>query len=389
MPIDVVSKTIMGAQVQNLSSPQNGEAFCGGPVLKGDGIERRLRHNRGVGVADGFVTGVRYDNVIPGEWVYGGYIYPHFGHFMSEVVHRVLPSRLLFPGRKFLFVGARSPHPISTMRQVPPTLQDILRLLEVDDSNSIVVNQHSMVECLHVVEQASNLGSDPKDGYLDVLSNYISDRIKAETAGSTLEIPRKIWVSRSNLPPGGVVLGERYLEEQLAACGVSILHPEDHTFAEQLRHYAEAESVVFHEGSACHGTELLGAQMMSQVGLVVRRPEVGKSFRAILQPRATSYSAFFDTKPLGSIVVSSDGQPLAYLGVAAAQPLLLGEFLREIFEVTLGDFTSADYLSRAREDLLRYCEYHRANNSSVGPGEVTQFQEDACRVMDGLAASLA
>ena len=170
MSISVASATILGAKIQNLSSPPAYEAFRGGVVLGTGDLEKRLRHSRAGVIADGFADGfapdVEYSHRIKGEWVYGGFIYPHFGHFMSEVVHRIVASRLLHPGVKFLFAGGWSPEPTSTIEQVPTALRDILQLLEIDGSNAIVVNQPAIVDRLHVVEQADDLGG-AKDGYLD------------------------------------------------------------------------------------------------------------------------------------------------------------------------------------------------------------------------------
>ena len=182
------------------------------------------------------------------------------------------------------------------------------------------------------------------------------------------------------------MLDETYVEEQIAASGVGIFHPEDHSFAEQLRYYTEAKIVVFHEGSACLGTELLGAAMMGRVGLIDRRPEVGVAFNMVLGPRSKFYMPFFETTVLGSVVVTRDGGlPQLHLGVAVAAPTPIMGYLRGAFALALDGFSPDEFLRRSRQDLHRYCDFHRANGTIASDHELDAFLQNANSVLDDVA----
>lgn len=71
--------------------------FPGGPVLL-DPAFAQFRHKRGDRACDRFDPQASFDKYLEGEWAYFGPKYPHhFGHVMAEFVHRILPSKTLFP----------------------------------------------------------------------------------------------------------------------------------------------------------------------------------------------------------------------------------------------------------------------------------------------------
>lgn len=67
-----------------------------------------------------------------------------------------------------------------------------------------------------------------------------------------------VYVSRSALTTKGCHAGETYLCSVLQQLGVSVIWPEAMPLREQLQRYAGAEKLVFAEGSALHGRQLLG-----------------------------------------------------------------------------------------------------------------------------------
>jgi hypothetical protein len=82
--------------------------------------------------------------------------------------------------------------------------------------------------------------------------------------------------------------GEGYLEDLFRRLGFRILRPEDVPLEEQLRAYAGAEAVVFAEGSALHGPQLMG-RVLGDVKVLSRRPGSGLA-RWSLEPRSRSLS---------------------------------------------------------------------------------------------------
>ncbi len=56
------------------------------------------------------------------EFVYGGCLYHHFGHFTAEFIHRILPSLQVYPTLRIIFLlGA----PVISRRGVPQFITDI------------------------------------------------------------------------------------------------------------------------------------------------------------------------------------------------------------------------------------------------------------------------
>ena len=182
----------------------------------------------------------------------------HFGHFMAEMVHRILPARLRGLRFPLVFVSTRGWNPHPSFGDFPGFAKEVLAFLDVRPDEVRVVNRNTVVERLHVIEAGSDLVGGPKPGYLDALAGWCGPRLDA-LHGDTAQ-PRLLYVSRSALPPQGMVLGEAWFERQLEAEGFTVFRPEEWRFAPQLDHYRKAEAVVFPEGSACHGTELLGAR---------------------------------------------------------------------------------------------------------------------------------
>ena len=95
-------------------------------------------------------------------------------------------------------------------------------------------------------------------------------------------------MSRSALPGTGL-LGERYVEQVLAQAGFNVIRPETMSLLDQMRAYRAAEVVVFAEGSACHGVELLGTEMLGTAIMLARREDHMEVFRRVLQPRSRRY----------------------------------------------------------------------------------------------------
>jgi hypothetical protein len=71
----------------------------------------------------------------------------------------------------------------------------------------------------------------------------------------------------------GSFAGEALLEKLLFQRGVKIIHPELLPLKEQLEIYLGASALIFSEGSAQHGLELLGFDAFKEVIIICRRPQ--------------------------------------------------------------------------------------------------------------------
>ena len=82
----------------------------------------------------------------------------------------------------------------------------------------------------------------------------------------------KLYISRSELPAGrGNLIGETELEQNLAAEGYTMYHPQKHDMNHQIATYKAAKQIIAAEGSSLHLLALV-ARSDQQVAIVVRRP---------------------------------------------------------------------------------------------------------------------
>ena len=331
-------------------------SFEGGVVLS-DPADQRLRQTRNWAPCDACAPSGAALPVLEGEFAYGGPLYlHHFGHFMAECIHRVLPTTQRFQPRKWLFVSER--HSERASGPMPPFVLQAFEFLGVDMGTVTIADTDMRVRQLSICEQGSDLWGGAKPGYLLDLDAYTSPRLDALHGRA----PRsgKVYVSRSNVPTGGTFLGERYLETLLAGEGFRIFHPEQHPLTEQMDVYRKAELVVFPEGSACHGVELLGASALDRCYLLGRREDLQRRiFVNILQPRSREFDLLAAHRPLGTIVVNpATGEPLDHRGVCLFDVEALLEFLRSRSIASLRDFDLGRYFQAASIDLWRYVRHH-------------------------------
>lgn len=342
-----------GARVQAFLYPivDAPVGFRGGPVLL-DPLHQCLRHHRNDVPYDSFQADPEYSDHLSGDFYYAGPLYDHFGHFLSEMVHRIVSARAHGYNHKFLFViSEKTPTPAS-LEDAAPYIKEILGFLGVDTKNSVVIERNTIVERLHVFEQGACWGGVPNDAYLDDLARFSNARLD-ELCGQVSR-PKKIYVSRSALPKVGGILGEEYLENVLRNEGFDIFRPEQHSFAVQMDHYRKADTVVFAEGSAAHGTELLGSKAMGTVVLVPRSQQV-YVFERVLRPRSREFIRANVTRYLGTVKENpSDGSPLFHRGTTLLRPRLVNKIFRENAVSPMRGFHSLAYLMAAVADLRIY-----------------------------------
>ena len=349
MQAQLAHRVVREARIQAFDRPLT--HFHGGLVLS-DGSDDRLRQRRGNKPVDRHDSGAEFTSRMSGEFIYGGPIHKKFGHVMAEMVHRIVPSKLLHAGAPWIFVTVAGARGTDTIEWLPGFARDVFDLLGVDKRDVHLVERNTIVEELFVAEQGSELRLGPKPGYLDDLAEYVSPRLDELHRG--VARPRKLYVSRSRMP-GGFFLGERYLEAQLEAEGFTVLYPECHSITVQMDHYRKADVVVFVEGSACHGVELLGTGSLGRTYLLVRRERLSGNFERILRPRAAEFGASYGHTLIGTKFLNSVAtEPNERLGVLVFDVEELVSFFRANDIAKLPGFSEQDYWSAAEADLARY-----------------------------------
>ncbi len=327
--------------------------FRGGPVLGDDTLDDLLRHRRRGRVVDQPPRDGAVAGRLEGEFCYGGIAYAHFGHVMAETLHRVLPARRYFGCRRLIFVDELRGAAPSGFESLPAVQQKALLYLQVPPETVTVLHDDRVVDCLHVAQQGAELNGVPHAEYLAMLAEFTRDRMAALAPGGAA--PARVYVSRSKLRDRGVLLGERYLERQLALEGWHIFHPEEHELAIQLRTYFSAETIIFAGGSACHGAELLGGGQMGDCFVLPRWDTQTEFYRSVLAPRSRRYATLPAACLLGSAVVDGQsGERQDQWGVSLPQTAALVQALRQHGLAELPYFSGEVFRRTALADFETY-----------------------------------
>lgn len=381
-PLD--HRTFDNVRVQALRHPVLD--YLGGPVLL-EPTSTQFRHKRHDRPFDSFDLDAEFDNYVNGNWVYIGPKYHHFGHIMSEMVHRIVPSKILFPDNQNYLLVTTGDDEEASFESLCPTYQEVLEFCGISPSQITTLNTNSIIEELSICEQGSNFGGHPTPWYLDMLREFSGRRLD-EIHGSRHSSPR-VYVSKSRIPHGGTILGERYLEGLLAEEGFLIFHPQEFPLSVQMDVYRKAQALVFSEGSACHGVELLGAGMLGRTFVLIRRPEMRDGLASILQPRSQQIHMLLDTFLLGTILVHAETRQLhTEFSVSLADVDGLVASFRKHELARLDGMDVRDYFQAAEEDLRAYFCFHMGTDiGAVDPwrvGEVRlQFEKLRSRFLAG------
>lgn len=271
--------------------------------------------------------------------VWGGYVHPHFGHLIAEHLTRILPSLQARPDDLVLFIVERDRDP----GLVPAFFHEILQWYGLPRERVRILAEPTLVRRLSVVPQGEVLwGKAPDASYLDLLDALPARNELDPVPGGIVYVTRAGLVARGQ----GSHLGEGYLIGLLQDLGVTILDPAQHGLRAQLARYAGAKTLIFAEGSAMHGRQLLG-RVRQDIHVLKRR--VRYLARPLLRPRARRLS--YVNANGGVLRVrdsASNGYPHLNAVFYQTEPLLgcfdaLGLNLRAAWN-------QSDYLSAALDD---------------------------------------
>ena len=386
-PYRLAHRTIKGAEVRAFAHPLIGApgiGFRGGLVLTDAPGDLRLRHRRGGATVDSFPAASAAPRRLAGEYVYAGFYTEHFGHAMAETIHRILPARAVFGCRRLLYVGTGVHHEVAGFAALPPAMQAALRFLGVAEADVTVVHDNRIVDRLHVAEQGSDLTGGPRAPYLRMLADYTPARLEALDPSRAGPAGGRLYVSRSRIGHGNTVLGERYLERLLAAEGWTVLHPQELPLVGQMQAYRAAAVVMFAEGSACHGVELFGPEMLERCVLLERRPTHRALFARLLEPRATKFEALAHTVEVGSVVADeTTGEALQHFGVSVFDLPALARSLRERGLARLAGLDPPAYRAAAAADFAAYLAHHRAAGTHGVDADARAALDSRCAALLG------
>lgn len=218
---------------------------------------------------------------LAGDWIYGGPVFDHFGHFLLESLARV--SRLKASALPILWIRNQG----DAARAWRPWQAEILALLGLDKRRQAVVTEATEVERLFV----------PAPGFVvRHLASVSHFRSLAAFRFQTPKPGRRVWLSRAGINPANPrrvvrVENEEAVEAELRRRGWHIFSPQKHGVAEQLSFLSDAEVISGFVGSAFH-LLALAADVRAKVRIVRRGNDFNANFRLIAAAKGLDQTEF-------------------------------------------------------------------------------------------------
>ncbi|RMB12442.1 glycosyltransferase family 61 protein [Eilatimonas milleporae] len=282
---------------------------------------------------------------LPGRYMYGGPLFIHYGHFITESLGRLwglspadetygpVDGVVFLPLTKLEIAGADDLRAYMTRT---------FEYLGLAPDRLVFPSAPVRVESLIVPEQGCGLGMPS----LPAFRRFVAARRREKHS------PHKyVYVSRENYLHKASLLGESLLAARLAAAGFFILRPEEYPIAEQVDILASADVLVFAEGSALH-TMLLVPDYRGRV-YIVRRRNNAQHFRPQLQGLGIDVREFDATVMLPQLF----GQ--ARWGHAMTDIRMVLHCLRLELGLDIDVPQRRDCIDAVEADLLRYIDLAR------------------------------
>lgn len=267
--------------------------LSGGPVWPNWDAQIALRHQRS-GLAVDPQPPVDRAALSPCDEpaIWGGHIVDHFGHFLAEHGTRLLCAARMRPDLQVLMTLAPNLNP----QTVPAFFWQILNWYGIPPRRVRFVTTPMLLRELWAIPMAEQWAHvPPSQALLDLLDD------NATRHGMDAPPQDVVYVTRDRFEKigGGHNAGEAYLTQLLPQLGVTVIRPETVGLRDQLAAYSRARVLIFAEGSALHGRQLLGRRDQHIV-ILNRRPNMRIGLSA-LHARCTQLSYGEVTKGLASV----------------------------------------------------------------------------------------
>ena len=232
-----------------------------------------VAHRRGAFVSE-LAPAAPAEEDWPGEAVYAGVLWNHFGHFLLESLARAWALAAL-PGP--ILWHAKGQQGCLSAWQVA-----ILERLGLAEREHRIIERPLRVARLAV----------PDMGF--VARRFLHPRQAAALAVHPFRTPepgRRVWLSRLLLPAAlAHVEGEAEIEASLAARGWTILRPETLSIPEQLAALEAAAVIAGIEGSAFHSL-VLGRGVRARIVIFDRGRRINPNFELVADAKGLDQRA--------------------------------------------------------------------------------------------------
>ncbi|TRD22836.1 glycosyltransferase 61 family protein [Palleronia caenipelagi] len=207
---------------------------------------------------------VQPPEVIETPVLFAGLAENQFGHVLTNALGRLWALEHLPPETEILFMA----RPLDWNTRFP-FVEPILRFFGITNPVRIVSGD---VTLRKVYTATETYGERYNGRGSDAFFDWLEPRINR----GDLIPGSKAYVSRSKL---GADMGryacEDIVEENLAAAGYEIFHPQDHSLAEQVEKLSRTEKLIFSESSALH-LYYLAAHPGQHAATILRRRALPK-----------------------------------------------------------------------------------------------------------------
>lgn len=295
---------------------------------------------------------------LPGTHLYAGVALTAFGHFLAECSHRLWAYGAYGSEVDRVLVIPKPAAPGRSSEGLLSFQREALQYAGIPWESVRIVDRPMRAQTLLVPEPGSILGDGtfaPSSAYLGLLAEREAD-FYAGYQPQQDHYPERLYVGRAHLLHQGGIAGESYLEQRLAAEGFTIFRPEAHSLVEQMNHYRHAREILFTEGSAIHGLELLGPlRRASSVLVLARRPELYARWLPLIGSRTPNLHIFLGTTTLPALDwISHVGRiNLNALSLIVALEDLIA-CIRERTSARLPDFSVDDFHRQEAADVAMH-----------------------------------
>ncbi|GLS88534.1 hypothetical protein GCM10010873_35080 [Cypionkella aquatica] len=197
---------------------------------------------------------------LAGSYLYGGFFWHHFGHFLFESTARLWAADALRGKIEgIIFLRAKA------FDQVGPLYKRILELLDIDVP-LIFIDEPTEVEQLYVPRQGCGMGALAAG--TPAYRQFMQSKLRRITPRQGA---KKIYLTREGygLRRGGI-FAETHLRRLLKAEGYQAFSPEQHSFEDQIATYLGADHILGPDSSALHLVGFVAGEQ-TKIGIVLRR----------------------------------------------------------------------------------------------------------------------
>lgn len=306
-----------GARNVNINNPDAKQAFG---IISDDGmpVESAYHYRNGRCLTDAEELTMRYNSHrdytnLPGKWFYGGIFFPHFGHFVTESIHR-LRSYCATPENYKGIVFLKSPHG-GTFSYNPLELEYVriilLEYFKINPENILFTDSFLQVDSLQCDPQDQTLGGAPNKDYIDYLG---AKEVKFLEDFHACDINEKIFLSRQNYLKFGRTLGMNAVQKVYQENGYVVIFPETMSIKEQVGILNGAKKVVCEAGSSLHLFDFIGSQDC-ELSIISRRGFDAQYWRNMYQSRVKKLSVFERVLPMHEYfdTIAGNGHSLLHI----------------------------------------------------------------------------